>query len=87
MGILYKTGWNVKYILLPIIRTSALVKQKMALPLFELVRQSMETTELLLVLSISGSFRTCAPRRGNLRLAQGKRSDTLGNVYVCNVAL
>ncbi len=27
----------------------------------------MATTELLLVLSISGSFRTCTPRRGRLR--------------------
>ncbi len=47
----------------------------------------MATIKLLLVLSISVPVRTCAPRRGSLHLAQGKRSDTLGNVYVWNVAL
>ncbi len=38
-------------------------------------------------MSISVPVRTCAPRRGSLRLAQGKRSDTLGVYVVCNDAL
>ncbi len=59
----------------------------LVLPLFELVRQSMETTELLLVLSISGPFRTCTPQRGSLHIAQGKRSGTMGMYVVWNDAL